>query len=102
MTTHSPELWYIGSECFRMPNGEDLYDNISSEDANSVCRDIRSANAERIVACVNACSGIPNEELEETIKEFSLRARFYSNNFPIPEWVKRAWELHSVLSVPDR
>ena len=29
--------------------------------------EVSVADAERIVACVNACRGIPNEELEELI-----------------------------------
>jgi len=80
---HSPEPWRKANapEEFIVDKHYDVVADADIDDEFGI------ANRDRIIACVNACRGIPNEELEDTIKEQSLRSRFYSNNFPIPEWV---------------
>lgn len=70
MSKHTPEPWVIDER-------EDLSTNFYSDDAmgsiiggclayNYAYRtpDERKANASRIVACVNACRGLPTDELE--------------------------------------
>jgi hypothetical protein len=76
-----------------MPDGVDLNNNISGDDGLSVCRDILQPNAERIVACVNACRGIPTKHLEEVIwtgkrqyaDEYQRAVRFGLKYDPFPE-----------------
>lgn len=37
---------------------------IYNDDLDSICRDLEKSNAKRIVACVNACAGFSEAELE--------------------------------------
>ena len=46
--------------------------NITLNNAPGIPEDERRANARRIVACVNACAGIPIEDLEAVPLEFGL------------------------------
>lgn len=55
MTEHSPEPWYMDSD----PNGA----TIRHADGGFVFRTGSKENQRRIVACVNACKGIPTEVL---------------------------------------
>ena len=51
--THSPEPWRM--------NGE--YIATADDDQSIYADEVGRANAERIVACVNFCNGIPTHEL---------------------------------------
>jgi hypothetical protein len=72
--THSPEPWGCHDKGTEFPT-------ICKERENGTCHEIaeltgcqgmtheeRVANGERIVACVNACRGIPTEDLEKIIE----------------------------------
>lgn len=73
MSKHTQGRWRIGRYpevietagkndiCLDMPNGG-IYILAA---CNSNFMDDARANARRIVACVNACEGLPNEELED-------------------------------------
>lgn len=56
------------------------------------------SNAERIVACINACAGIPDEELDNFIFD-SLNYQIEYRNanlhicFPPKEWMVKALEM---------
>lgn len=58
--SHSPEPWTTTNEGDVMGQANRL---VSSDDTG-VGRTITEADARRIAACVNACAGIPTEELE--------------------------------------
>ena len=66
MTEHTPEPWRLiwwGSERYPFPLSIQ-----SADDRYWIARDGQvssEANARRIVAAVNACSGIPTETLEK-------------------------------------
>ena len=65
MTDHTPEPWTAESQprlsIIHGPNGEHIADTgCWRDDEHPEMR----ANAARIVACVNACAGIPTEQLE--------------------------------------
>jgi hypothetical protein len=58
---HSPEPWEVvphGYEGFQIKtqNGGEIFTRPAQ---------MRYTNAERIVACVNACQGIPTEDLQQ-------------------------------------
>jgi hypothetical protein len=56
------------------------------------CYGPNHADAERIVACVNACRGIPNEFLDVFITEALVHAKgFLFTNHPL-DWVTAALE----------
>lgn len=62
-TEHTPEPWFwnekYGEVCFRSKEDDQSYGMACPVDLTA------EANARRIVACVNACSGIPTEALED-------------------------------------
>lgn len=61
MSKHTPEPWvrssddFIAAESDQLNNGEYVLSCFGPDQA---------ANARRIVACVNACAGLPTEHLE--------------------------------------
>lgn len=64
MTNHTPEPWsYSGLEIIGSYADDDVRKiaNLSSTVGKF---EIEKANARRIVACVNACKGLSNEDLE--------------------------------------
>lgn len=56
--THSPEPWKLG-RCF----DADCIADASGEDVYGTDEEIARVDLERIVACVNACAGIPTDVL---------------------------------------
>lgn len=85
-STHTPEPWIIDE--FNTPNGvgyfiDHLWDDEEGEthtdEIVEVVMDYRGnvphANARRIIACVNACKGIPTEQLEHAASQSSDQAR---------------------------
>ena len=79
MSKHTKEPWKLGAHTDRnLVDHEDLWVVIRTNE-NGPDRTIIAShgfaqpdicpsyeNAERIIACVNACAGIPTEELEKT------------------------------------
>lgn len=68
MTKHTPEPWSVKPGPKIIGNGEDFLGMpISVARLNLTVGHYESeeANARRIVACVNACKGLPTQELEE-------------------------------------
>ena len=70
MTDHTPEPWsceqpWAGFSALRGPSKELIFGiacgGPEEKQPDAVC----DANAARIVACVNACAGIPTEQLEK-------------------------------------
>lgn len=64
---HTPEPWVVGTNFGCIHKG--LPDGRRINGALVICQgnnDQANANARRIVACVNACAGIPTETLEDT------------------------------------
>ena len=61
-TEHTPEPWFwsekYGEVCFRSKEDDQSYGIACPVDLTE------EANARRIVACVNACAGLPTEVLE--------------------------------------
>lgn len=55
---HTPEPWYEGHSS----SGQGIV--ISENDGKSIAVTYDDKDASRIVACVNACTGIPTEALE--------------------------------------
>ena len=48
------------------------YDHIDTENGETVAYDLEAEHARRIVACVNACAGMPTEYLEKVgLPEFA-------------------------------
>lgn len=93
-TEHTPEPWesdliYVVAPC---PNGvhPDIYiAEIAHEDSESRIASPKQqkANLRRIVACVNACQGIPTEALEQgMIKELLKSMETYISSARKPNW----------------
>jgi hypothetical protein len=58
---HTAEPWKV-----QKPHaGNRGFEIADSSGLNQVCQDVNEANARRIVACVNACRGLPTDELEQ-------------------------------------
>jgi len=66
MSKHSPEPWTVyapGGYPTSIYHGD--RETLATIDEDHDCtQDLTAANARRIVACVNACAGIPTELLE--------------------------------------
>jgi len=62
MNGHSPEPWSYDSS----------YDNINDADDVAVLDIWNPDDAERIVACVNACRGISTEDLKKSIRKENI------------------------------
>ena len=109
---HTPEPWHLdafGELCGR--DGELLCDASHVDEPNDMTPEISPANARRIVACVNACAGIPTEALEDphtiiegkvivTLQETSAQkllditqaaARYGVSPGTIRAWRRRGW-----------
>lgn len=82
---HTPEPWeavyddYRGDICF---SGEGRWSinpvgcyMAANDDWEEAVRDECTANAHRIVACVNACAGIPTEDLAAGVVERMAEAK---------------------------
>lgn len=79
MTKHSPEPWRIGADA-----GFQLIQILSAEGFQT-CVGEQSCgidDARRIVACVNACRGIPTEMLERSVLEQICLNRWMINALP--------------------
>lgn len=66
--THTPEPWHaiLGDDYAERPNRFSVWDFSGAEIALIVGEPGRyKANAERIVACVNACKNVSNADLED-------------------------------------
>lgn len=62
---HTCEPWSIDKYgSLYTPSGQLLLGGVVTPMTAGVNRDTANANARRIVACVNACAGIPNGNLE--------------------------------------
>ena len=59
-TKHSPEPWYQDPEDCAWLGGASVF---SEKGPVRLC-EVSEADARRIVACVNACAGLPTEALE--------------------------------------
>lgn len=60
--------------------GERGFEVASASGLEQVCQDVTGVNARRIVACVNACDGIPTDHLEayaEKVGELLRRANMH-------------------------
>lgn len=87
---HNPEPWGYGrvktdtTDSYRWIDGDGNTLDIDSWD-----------NIDRIIACVNACRGIPNEELESLVtKALQLFAVFLPTQLTdVPEWLTNAWSM---------
>lgn len=78
-TQHTNEPWSIEGQEY------DAHRIVDTE-GNAICQlwfkteepmDNQDANAKRIVACVNACAGITNEELADMQRYFGKEGRTY-------------------------
>lgn len=85
MSEHTKEPWHIDKYDAIIADGEilNLGATVSIPMGSGERRDKGKVNARRIVACVNACAGIPTEWLEsksELAKELPLTALAKVNN----------------------
>lgn len=71
-TQHTPEPWEI-----RKHNGVNLYGAKGQNSDWFVFENALEKDAIRIVACVNACAGITNEELADMQRYFGKEGRTY-------------------------
>jgi protein tyrosine phosphatase (PTP) superfamily phosphohydrolase (DUF442 family) len=61
MKTHTSEPWFIDGQCAAAES-----DQVNNGFYTAICKGPDGeANTRRIVACVNACRGLPTEELEQ-------------------------------------
>ena len=68
MTQHTPEPWAT-TQSIAYASIRDASGNLIADTCFSSCNgdvELGEANARRIVACVNACEGIPTDDLEDT------------------------------------
>jgi len=70
--THTKEPWRLYQKPSSIIISDDLPDLLCSTFTTSLSAEEMSANAKRIVACVNACAGITNEALEENIIKHAM------------------------------
>ena len=65
MSEHTPEPWHHNDtmRSLKGPDGDELYLDGGRHPTNRY--PLASENSARIVACVNACAGIPTEQLQE-------------------------------------
>jgi len=87
----TPEPWYV-KKCSHCEDGracsisnsfdDDSYGTIADDASHDECHHIISeADANRIVACVNACVGIPTESLGGvSLKELMVNIIWYYNS----------------------
>lgn len=78
-TDHTPEPWRIGTP---PPNGEQTIGNekgLMVAVATTGHGVSAEANARRIVACVNACAGIPTDDLEMSPRHGLLHLADFAN-----------------------
>ena len=62
MSKHTQEPWKV-----QHPHaGQRGWEIADSSGLNQISQDVTEANARRIVACVNACAGLPTEQLESS------------------------------------
>jgi hypothetical protein len=87
---HSPEPWSYAR------NERTKRDYVFDADGKSIiiwtpsCKPtFTTENAERVVACVNACRGIPNEELDKVV----LNGLVFMNAMISPDWYEEALEM---------
>ncbi len=82
--SHTPEPWFIfrNGHCIGGPHEQGPQDQSAQETAGIATCGVRrrtdeeiEANARRIVACVNACAGIPTEDLEHAARQSLPGAR---------------------------
>lgn len=73
--THSPEPWHTGQEHEGMCQIEDANKRLVGTLKYPLLSALQgSANSERIVACVNACAGVPTESLVKNGKSAIIGA----------------------------
>lgn len=88
--SHSHEPWTYGPT---LNNGYKLF---GCYDQHYLSDDLyNEADAVRIVTCINACRGIPNDALIEIVQTgLNYRERYYRDcNENIPDWVTKALEI---------
>ena len=70
MSKHTPEPWILGRACTVVSDtpvpGMGGSDAVEYYGGHLIGESIVDANARRIVACVNACAGLPTEQLESS------------------------------------
>ncbi len=68
---HTKEPWRVGNHCCIVSDTPiPEVDSVSSVEyygGHCICESVTDANAERIIACVNACQGITTEALEADV-----------------------------------
>ena len=69
--THTPEPWKVKQH----GNGNELFGGTSPQSQWYLFEEATESNAARIVACVNACKGLTNSELE-TLPAFKYAIAF--------------------------
>ena len=77
--THSPEPWRYADGEVAFTYGPQIIDksDVAWTGCDDNCERVSKDNAERIVACVNACAGIPADKLW-TIREALIFCHAYS------------------------
>jgi hypothetical protein len=71
---HSPEPWGLLHSHTNPPPPSYVLGHIVDGDDNRIFLSENGSNARRIVACVNACAGIPTERLEAKDTQIALVA----------------------------
>ncbi len=70
---HTKEPWRVGNQCCIVSDTPipevDSMSSVEYYGGHCICESVTDTNAERIVACVNACQGITTEALEAGIVE---------------------------------
>ncbi len=76
---HTPEPWSIDGQTYIW--AESIKDYVAITNSDPECSrigyDEHCENARRIVACVNACAGVPNEFLEKIAKKEMDGSEFF-------------------------
>ena len=97
MTTHTPTPWAV--------RGSRIYDGNDEETAVATRASPRNRahtkeTAARIVACVNACAGIPPEAVKDLRSVLTNALEWWGVGRPSPTWVVEARALLVEAKLP--
>ena len=75
---HTKEPWRVGNQCCIVSDTPipevDSMSSVEYYGGHCICESVTDTNAERIVACVNACQGITTEALEKGVIASTLKS----------------------------
>lgn len=81
---HTPEPWRVGNPGHVLKDAPNLPIQVAFTAANGGT-DEETANADRIIACVNALAGVANPSAIEKLIDWSLQLSKHCKDYNVPE-----------------